>query len=77
MRSWSTFGAWMNHGQTWIHNIHHGLDLGEAITFPLIVFFVLGHRAYIEILEVGIHATLKAHNILCIPSIEVRFEEKL
>jgi hypothetical protein len=45
MHSWSTFGAWMSHGQTRIHKIHHDLDLGEAITFPFIVFFVLGHRA--------------------------------
>ncbi len=41
------FGAQMKHGQTQIHKIHkihHGLNLGEATTFPLIVYFVLGHR---------------------------------
>jgi hypothetical protein len=27
MRSWSTFGAQMNHKHTWTHKIHHGLDL--------------------------------------------------
>jgi len=27
-----------------IHKIHHGPDLGEATTFPLIVFFVPGHK---------------------------------
>jgi hypothetical protein len=29
-----------------------------------------------EILEIGIPATLEAHNFLCRPSIEVRFEAK-
>jgi hypothetical protein len=35
----------MNHGQTWTHKIHYGSDLGEATTFPLIVFSVLRHGA--------------------------------
>jgi len=38
MCSLSTFGA-----QT--HKIHHGLNLGEATTFPFIVYFMLGHWA--------------------------------
>jgi hypothetical protein len=38
----------MNHEQTWIHKIHHGPDLGEAITFPLIVYFVPFHEAHIQ-----------------------------
>jgi hypothetical protein len=37
------FGARMSHGQTQTHKTHHDLDLGEATTFPLIVYFVLGH----------------------------------
>ncbi len=41
----TTFGAWTNHGQTRTHKIHHGLDLGEATTFTLIIYFVLGHGA--------------------------------
>jgi hypothetical protein len=45
MYSWNTFRAWMNHGQTQTHKTHHGLDLGEATTFPLIVLFMLGHEA--------------------------------
>jgi hypothetical protein len=45
VRSWNTFDAHMNHGQTPTHKIHHSLDLGEAITFPLIIFFVHGHKA--------------------------------
>ncbi len=48
MRSWTTFGARMNHGQTQTHMIHHGPDFGEANTFPLIVFFVLSHGANIQ-----------------------------
>ncbi len=38
MHSWSTFGA-----QT--HKIHHGPDLGEAITSRFIVFSVPSHGA--------------------------------
>jgi len=30
----------MSHEQTWTHKIHHGPDLGEATTFPLIIFFM-------------------------------------
>jgi len=30
--------------QTQIHKIHQGPDLGEATTFPLIVYYVLGHE---------------------------------
>jgi len=41
--SLNIFGARTNHGQTWTHKTHHGLDLGEATTFPLIVFFAPSH----------------------------------
>jgi len=44
----SAFGARMNHGQTQIHKTHkthHGPDLGEATTFPLIVLSMLSHGA--------------------------------
>jgi len=30
------------------HKTHHGLDLGEATTFPLIVCFVPLHEAHIQ-----------------------------
>jgi hypothetical protein len=43
VHSWSTFDARTNHEHTWIHKIHHCLDLGEAITFPFIIFFVTSH----------------------------------
>ncbi len=39
MHRWNIFGAWTSHGQTRTHKTHHGLDLGEATTFSLIVFF--------------------------------------
>jgi hypothetical protein len=44
VHSWSTFGAWTNHGQTQTHKSHHDLDLREATTFPLIVLFVPSHE---------------------------------
>ncbi len=48
MHSWNTFGARTNHGQTQIHKIHHGPNLGETTTFPFIILFVLGHGACIQ-----------------------------
>ncbi len=42
--SWNTFGAWTSHGHTWTHKTHHNSNWGEAINFPLMVFFVIGHR---------------------------------
>ncbi len=33
---------------TWTHKIHHGPDLGEATTFPLIVYFVPLHGTHIQ-----------------------------
>jgi hypothetical protein len=44
MRGWSTFVAQMNHGHTQIHKTHHGLNLGEATTFPLIVLSMNSHN---------------------------------
>jgi hypothetical protein len=35
MHSWSIFDAQTSHRHTRIHKIQHGLDLGEATTFPL------------------------------------------
>jgi hypothetical protein len=45
VRSLSTFGARTNHKQTRTHKTHHNLELGEATTFPFIVFFVPNHGA--------------------------------
>jgi hypothetical protein len=63
----------MNHGQTWTHKTHkthHGPDLGEATTFPLIVFFVPSHYpnvilsqdSQIETPGMGTPTTFEAHN---------------
>jgi len=48
MHNLSTFGARTSHGQIQIHKIHRGPDLGEATTFPLIVYFVPFHKAHIQ-----------------------------
>jgi hypothetical protein len=48
MHCWSTFGARTSHGQIRTHKIHHGPNLGEATTFPLIVYFVPLHEAHIQ-----------------------------
>jgi hypothetical protein len=73
----------MSHEQTSTHKIHHNSNLGEATTFPLILFFVPGHGTntqisiFPEILEIVTPTTLQAHNVACRPHIEVRFEETL
>jgi hypothetical protein len=38
-QGYRTFGAKTSHGQPRIHKTHHGPDLGEATTFPHIVYF--------------------------------------
>jgi hypothetical protein len=43
VHNWITFGAWISHEHTQIHKTHHGPNLGEPTTFPLIVFSMLGH----------------------------------
>jgi hypothetical protein len=48
MHSLNTFGVRTSHMQTQTHKTHHGLDLGEATTFPLIVYFVPLHVAHIQ-----------------------------
>jgi hypothetical protein len=48
MHSLSTFGARMRHGQIQTYKTHHGPDLGETTTFPLIVYFVPLHEAHIQ-----------------------------
>jgi hypothetical protein len=82
MHSLSIFGAQMSHKQTQTHKTHHGQNLKEASTFPIIVFFVPGHMANTqmsfcpEIFEIGTPATLEAHNFLCKYSIELRSKAK-
>jgi hypothetical protein len=45
---WSTFGVRTSYGQIWTNKTHHGSDLGEPTTFPLIVYFVTLHKAHIQ-----------------------------
>jgi hypothetical protein len=74
----------MSHEQTRIQKIHHGPDLGEATTFPLIIYYVPLHEAHIqmafcpgipkwewnpEIAKVGTPAILGSHNFVCKPPI--------
>jgi hypothetical protein len=47
----NTFGAKTSHGQIRIHKTHktpHDPNLGEATTFPLIVYSVVGHGTNIQ-----------------------------
>jgi len=90
MHSWSIFDVRTSHGQTRTHKTHHGPNLGEATTFPLIVYFVSLHEAHIQMTfcpgtpkwesrnsQIGIPAILGPHNFACKPLIEIRFEAKL
>jgi hypothetical protein len=45
MHSWSTFDAQTSHRHTRTHKIHHGPNLGEATTFPLVVLSAIQHEA--------------------------------
>ncbi len=60
----------MSHEQTQIHKTHHDPNLGEAITFPLIVFFVLGDGANTQmsfcpdIPKIVTLTTLEAHTFV-------------
>jgi hypothetical protein len=83
MHNLSTFGVRMSHGQTWIHKTHHDPNLGEATSFPFIVYYVLLHEAHIqmafclEIPKVGTPTTLGPHNFMCRPLIEMKSKAKL
>ncbi len=87
---WSTFGARISHGRFWTHKTRHGLDSGEATTFPHIVYFVTLHRGYIQMVffpglpkgsletdRVGILATLWGYNFMLRPPIGTRSKAKL
>jgi hypothetical protein len=87
----NTFGAKMNHERPQTHKTHHNPDLGEATTFPLIVYFVPLREAHIqmiffcprtpkcelEIPKVGTSTILAPHNFVCKPLIEIRSKAKL
>jgi hypothetical protein len=38
----------MSHGQLWTYKTHHGLDSGEATTFPHILYFAPLRDALIQ-----------------------------
>jgi hypothetical protein len=80
-----TFGATTSHGQTRIHKIHHGPDLGETTTFPLIVYFVPLHETHSQMAfcprtpkwesrncQSWDYRDFGAHNFVCRPLIEMR-----
>jgi hypothetical protein len=84
MHNWNTLGAWMSHEHTQIHKTCHNSNLGEATTFPLIIFSMIGQKATPKchfsqdpqvkspkILKIGTPAILEAHNFLCRPSIKL------
>jgi len=48
MHNLNTFGARMNHKHTRTNKTYHCLNLGEATTFPLIVFSMISHKGYIQ-----------------------------
>jgi hypothetical protein len=48
VHSLGIFGGRTNHEQPRTYKIHHGPDLGEATTFPLIVFSVALHGNHIQ-----------------------------
>jgi len=87
VHNWNTFDAWTNHAQTQIHKTHHDSNLGEATTFPLIVFLCLDTGLtpkchFVSGLQLGspkipkiwTPATLEAHNFMCKPLIKVKFK---
>jgi hypothetical protein len=87
VHSLSTFGARTSYGQVRTHKIHHGPDLGEATTFPLIVYYAPLHEGHIqmtfypgtgnlEIPKLGTPAILGAHNFLHRPPIDMRSKAK-
>ncbi len=80
MHNLDIFGARTSHGQIQTHKTHNGPDLGEATTFPLIVYFLPLHRGHIQMAfcpEVGILTILWPHNFVCKPSIAMRYKTKM
>jgi len=79
----STSSARTSHEQTRIHKTHHDLDLREAITFPLIVYYVPLHEAHIqmtcdpEITKIRTLVILGTHNFVYKPLIEMKLKLKL
>jgi len=51
VQCWNTLDVKTSRGQLRIHKIHHDLDLGEATTFPHIVYFAPLHEAHIQMVS--------------------------
>jgi hypothetical protein len=51
-----------SHGLTQTHMTHHSPDLGEATTFPLIVFSAVLRRGYIQVVLYPGTPKLKSRN---------------
>ncbi len=90
VHSLSTFGVKTSHEQLRIHKIHHGLDLGEATTFPFILYYAPLHKNHIQMAfcpgtpkwesrnsHNWVSCDFGAHNFACRPLIVMRFKEKL
>ncbi len=83
VHSCSTLSARTSHVRPRTHKTHHSLDSREATTFPHIVYFVLLHKAHIQMAfcpgtpKVRTPATLQGYNFVCKPLIEMTSEEKL
>jgi len=80
------FGAQMNHEQTQIHKTPHSPHLGEATTFPLIVYYAPNHGTNtqmsfclktLKIFKVRTLSTLGANNFVCKLLIEMKCKTKL
>jgi hypothetical protein len=48
VHNWNTLNVKTSHGQTRTHKTHHSSNLGEATTFPLVVYYVPLHEAHIQ-----------------------------
>ncbi len=48
MCGWNTFGAQTSHEHPQTHKTHHNSNLGEANTFPFIVFSMINHGGCIQ-----------------------------
>jgi hypothetical protein len=90
MRGWNTFVAQTNHGHTQTHKTHHDPNLKKPTTFPLILFFVIIHKAISKcqffldsqvrspkFFEIGTPDILESHTFLCRTLIEVKSKTKL
>jgi hypothetical protein len=78
-----------SHGQIRIHKTHHGSNLGEATTFPFILYSMPLHEAHIQMAfcpetpkwesrnsQSWDSCDFGAHNFVCRPLIEMKCKEK-